>query len=117
MKNLKLEENLQKLREDKSKTNAGELAVLMAYNYTKQYTDSDEIVFRRIIWEKEFDEFIQALNDYRIEEFIINERSTGLMELLQYLLTNGYKVEGVKSYINLDSFEGEKLTGLLIKAQ
>lgn len=115
MNSSKLNERIQEVTENKLKINNGEMKVLTAYNYSTKSTDSEILVFNRLIWESEYEDLLQSLKDYQIDEFIISDTSTGLMSILQFFLKNGYKIEGAKGYLNKDTFIPAEEPGLHIK--
>lgn len=115
MKNEKLEKSLQAVMEQKLVPNPGELKVIVAYKMTKESSNAEDLVVDSIIWENEYEEFIKGLNEYEVNSLILNDRSTGLMSTLELLIENGYKVEGLKSYISYSSFKNKELKGLLLK--
>lgn len=115
MNKSKLNERIQDVTENKFKVSNGEMKILIAYNYSTKSTDSEIIVFNRLIWESEYEELLQSLKDYQINEFIISDTSTGLMSMLQFFLKNGYKIEGPKQYLNKDTLVPSEEHGLHIK--
>lgn len=109
--NLKIQEKL----ENNVELTPGEFKVAQAYHQTKTEMDSDKIVIGGILWEKDYQSFLDALKNFEVNEFILNDTSTALMGTLQLLLENGYEVAGVESVKKETFFGDEEIKGLLIK--
>lgn len=108
-------QNLENLMK-KPKHNEGEHAVLSSYMKTQRnYKDSNIIVFDSIVWEKQYDEFMNTLNEAGIEEVIIEDKSTALMSFLTMFLNDGWNVSAISLQKEGLFQDKEIVNGLLLK--
>ena len=116
MNNTLIDARIAEMKINKSlKIKSGEGKILKAYIETQSSTDSDILVVNDFLFKNEFNSAYKALKDNRVEEFILNDRSSGLMQTLQYLLKKGCEIKGSLSYVKFVNVVGRIEEGLLIK--
>lgn len=90
--------------------------VLRAFLDTHHDMYSQNLVISDIWWAKNFEGMTAYLRELGIRQFILANTSTELMELLTFLLRNGYRVAGPATYgRKFDSSEDPARVGLLIE--
>lgn len=115
MKNVKeLDNIIEQIVTDKLKVNKGEDVVVRSYYHTMKYLESEHIVINNIVWENDYQEFIEMLRKLNIEKIIIANKSTALMGLLHFLISEGCMLEEAVTITENKEFGGS-VKGLLIK--
>lgn len=82
---------VEKLKTDEKKTEAL-YALYRANEYTVRYYNTDLIVVREVLWERNYEDFLDELSEAGISRFILANQSTELMELLHFLLNNDCQI-------------------------
>lgn len=70
--------------------------VMWAYQNTKDKYNSNNIVFRDIMWEKNYNDIDIFLRQCEVVEFEVINTSTELMDVVYYFSQNGWKIVGTK---------------------
>lgn len=104
---------------EKQNLNEAQVIILRQYLNTKKYFDTNKIVIDDIIWEQNYQDFVDYLRETGIKEFIIIEASSGLIKLLSFLLSNGFEIKnGIKVERKNKEFSFEVAEcGLLIEVK
>lgn len=96
IKNLYLEEELNKIKEDRENFRKNTKALnhlITAYEDTRRSYKSKELVSEEIIWEDNYKDLIKELKKAEIKSFIIANTSTELMGILAFLIDNGAEID------------------------
>jgi hypothetical protein len=111
--NEKIEKDIKSGKDFKS----GQVAVLRAYKRTLHYLETDKLVVSTTPWEDEYEDFLNYLKEANIEEFVITSTSSGLINFMCYLVSNGCEV---KNAVRIEKIEKNSIcddseNGLVIK--
>lgn len=92
--NEKMEKDIKKQMNDKSiKYNRGETEILYSYyNMTRRDTFQADTIIIDNMFLIDYMEGLKYLKQCNVKEIVITDKSTELMELLHYTLTNGGEV-------------------------
>lgn len=114
MENLRLEKDMEKVMNGE-KTTQAKGKVLRAYMETKEL-GTENLTITDFFWEKEQEEALNYLREAGIEKITIEDQSTGLMDNLHYLLSNGCQLEGPTTRTK-ENWKGEteEIKGLAIR--
>lgn len=114
-KNEKFEKDLLMGRKGNANTlTEAQWRVLNEYDYYNKEYDSDLLILESILWEKNYEGALRYMKEAGIEEIIILNTSTELMELLHFFLSNGCEMVGPITFLAKDEWSATK-KGLKIK--
>ena len=93
--------------------------LLLSYYTIIQRDDNyvtDKLVIDDICWEDELESLYNALKQFEIDEFILGDTSTALMNALNYFIDKGAKITGNETYRVKELFNSRiEEKGLVIK--
>ena len=101
MYNEKLEKALKKYEdvEKFKKLKDGEKDILQLYYKSREKSNlSKKLVIDEIVWDYDFEDFINALKKYEVNELVFSSTWSSSVNLLMALVENGYEVVGTEIY-------------------
>lgn len=119
MYNERLEKMLEEYKEAEKfqKLDGGTKDLLSSYYKSKDINNiSNTLVIEDIVWDYDLEDFAKALNEYNINELIVSSSwSSSAIQVIMYLVENGYEVAGTKIYNDKKLF-GDRIIrkGLLL---
>lgn len=83
-----------------NKLNEGEKQLIRFWNFSRgeDRNITNNIILDDIVWDKEMEDFVKALNDYEVDRLIFASTWSSAIELLMYLLDNGWETKGTIVY-------------------
>lgn len=106
-KNLTIEKIWKQWRLDAVGTEltSGENSLMHMYQRAKR--EGFEVMrLKEIVWDKDRASFLKALNDWNVKEFDFISGWSSAVELLSFLVANGYAVKGAIDYVDYVDFHG-----------
>lgn len=96
----KLFYKVEKNDEEWNKLNEGEKKLVRFWNFSRgeDRNITNNIIVDDIVWDKEMEDFVKALNDYEVDRMIFASTWSSAIELLMYLLDNGWTTAGTIVY-------------------
>lgn len=96
----KLFYKVEKNDEEWNKLNEGEKKLVRFWNFSRgeDRNITNNIIVDDIVWDKEMKDFVKALNDYEVDRMIFASTWSSAIELLMYLLDNGWTTAGTIVY-------------------
>lgn len=106
----KLFYKVEKNDEEWDKLNEGEKKLVRFWNFSRgeDRNITNNIILDEIVWDTEMEEFVKALNDYEVDRLIFASTWSSAIELLMYLLDNGWETKGTIVYRIEKGLFGEK---------
>ena len=72
----------------------GELRFVRAYITTTRRYNSELVVVDELVWEEEYEDFLNFIKTTGIQQFVVADASTGLIGLLHFLIEKGCQITG-----------------------
>ena len=68
------------------------------YNSKDEKNLSKMLIVDDIVWDTEMESFVYGLKEYGVKELVFHSTWSSSIELLMYLVDNGYQVKGTIAY-------------------
>lgn len=96
----KIFEEVKDNQEKWNELNEGQKKVIRFWNFSRgeDRNITNNIIVDDIVWDKEQEDFIKALDEYEVDRLIFASTWSSAIELLMYLLDNGWTTAGTIVY-------------------